>query len=272
MKKYLFTLILFAFAVISFGQTAFTEAKCTELLQRLEKDPVGFFKTECDPELTFINGNGKLISRTELITIYTNASHKNKREISNLKVRQVGDVGIVTGLLTQISISKSNPETIVGIYKGAFTYTFLQKNDKWLMTSAQHSDYLLPTAEEEIAIKKTIEGEAKSFFDADYKTYQTYWAKVPYASFLYAEGLFVGDALWKKMDEFWINRKPVKIKIARSDWNIRIKGESAFVNLYQTNENLENSTVAESYQEKYLEKISGEWKIVNNTVWNLTKK
>ena len=125
---------------------------------------------------------------------------------------------------------------------------------------------------DEIAVKKTIGGEAKSFFDADYKVYQTYWAKVPYASFLYAEGLFVGDALWKKMDESWANRKPRKMKITRSDWNIRIKGESAFVTLHQTNENLENSTVAESYQEKYLEKISGEWKIVNNTVWSIPKK
>ena len=125
---------------------------------------------------------------------------------------------------------------------------------------------------DETAIKKTIDGETKAFFDADYKTHQTYWAKVPYASFLYAEGLFVGDALWKKLDEVWTTHKPQRVKVTRSNWNIRIKGDAAFVTLNQRNENLENNTVKETYEERYLEKISGDWKIVNSTVWVIPKK
>ena len=273
MKKSLLILtLLICSRLIVYAQVSFTEAKCTELLRYLEKDPVSFFKNETDPGFTFTNGNGKLITLQELINIYVNNTFNNRREVSNLSVRQVGDVGIATGLLTQTSTAKNAPKEVPYVYKGAFTYTFIQKNGKWWMTSAQHSDYPAPLEEEETAIKKTIEAETKAFFDADYKTYLSHWAKVPYASFLYAQGLFTGENLWKKMDEVWSNRKPQKMKVTRSDWNTRIKGETAFVTLRQRNENLESNAVNESFEEKYLEKINGEWKIVNNTVWSLPNR
>lgn len=125
---------------------------------------------------------------------------------------------------------------------------------------------------DETAIKKTIEEEKAAADAADYKTYLAHWAKVPHASFLYAGGLFVGDALWKKMDEVWAARKPRKVNNIRSEWNIRVNGASAFVTFFQRQETVENNGIIESYEERYLEKINGDWKIVNVTVWGKPTK
>ncbi len=125
---------------------------------------------------------------------------------------------------------------------------------------------------DEKAIKKTIEGEKAAADAADYKTYLAHWAKVPHASFLYAGGLFVGEALWKKMDEVWATRKPRKVNNIRSEWNIRVNGASAFVTFFQRQETVENNGIIESYEERYMEKINSEWKIVNVTVWGKPTK
>jgi len=50
------------------------------------------------------------------------------------------------------------------------------------------------------------------------------------------------------------------------------KPASAFVTFFQRQEMLETNTVTESYEERYMERINGKWKIVNITVWNLPKK
>lgn len=125
---------------------------------------------------------------------------------------------------------------------------------------------------EETAVKKVIEEEKAAADAADYKTYLSHWAKVPYASFLYAGGLFVGDALWKKMDEVWATRKPRKVNNIRSEWNVRANGASAFVTFFQRQEMVENNGIVESYEERYLEKVNGEWKIVNVTAWGKPTK
>ncbi len=144
--------------------------------------------------------------------------------------------------------------------KKIFTFIFLALA---VSSYAQSTD--------ETAIKKTIEEEKAAADAADYKTYLAHWAKVPHASFLYAGGLFVGDALWKKMDEVWANRKPRKVNNIRSEWNVRVNGASAFVTFFQRQESVEN-TVSDSYEERYMEKINGEWKIVNVTVWGKPTK
>jgi ketosteroid isomerase-like protein len=124
---------------------------------------------------------------------------------------------------------------------------------------------LAQASAEEAAIKKVIEAEKAALDAADAKTYKTYWAKVPYASFIYNNDKVVGDALWKKMDEVLANSKPRKDKNIRSNWNIRTTGTTAFVTFDQRVENQETQSVWETVEARYMEKISGEWKIVNVT-------
>ena len=137
---------------------------------------------------------------------------------------------------------------------------------------AQQRSFDKPTNADEAAIKKLFEEEASDFQTVNYKSYLTHWAKVPYASFLYREGLFVGEALWKKMDDFWKNRKASNVNRTRTNWNLRINGNAAFVTYSQHQENTDTKQEGDTYEERYLEKINGTWKVVNMTVWNVAEK
>ena len=119
---------------------------------------------------------------------------------------------------------------------------------------------------DDTAIKAVIDGETKASHAADYKTYQTYWAKVPYASFLIDGKQYVGDALWKAAEGVFANSKPEKAITTRTDWNIRAVGNMAFVTFEQRDENLDTKTVRETAETRYMEKINGDWKIVNVSV------
>ncbi len=115
------------------------------------------------------------------------------------------------------------------------------------------------------AIKKTIEAEKAAGDAGDYKAYLSQWIKAPYSSFLYNGILLTGDALWKTMDERWANAKPRKVNNTRSDWNIHIKGDAAYVTFNQRSEDIEKNKVAETVEGRFLEKVGNEWKIVNMT-------
>ena len=119
---------------------------------------------------------------------------------------------------------------------------------------------------DETAIKKIINSQDLAFDAVDYKSYMGYWAKVSYASFLYHGGNYVGDALWKKIEEYWVGRKPRTVSATRTDWNFRIKDETAFVTFNQKNESIVTKSVSESFQARFLEKMNGEWKIVSVSV------
>lgn len=363
------------------AQSSFNEAYLKGLFARWDKDPISIFKNETDPNFTFINENGVVVTRDQLIQAYIDNKESN-RSIENMKVWQVANTGIVTGILNTTILFKNDP--IPKTFKEVFTYTFSQKNGKWLFASAQHTDYKYPAfsattmkeildeykadskaffinrlsddfryiprdgkfqnkeeilkgnkqnivstemlqpvifqsgdlavtsgihqtvridkdgkqvtsqvectytwqrrngkwlfvasqqsviqapvEDDEVAIKSVLNAETVAFDNADYKTYLGYYSKAKYTSFLYSAGLFVGDDLWKKMDEVAATRKAQKVIRTRSNWNIRVNGASAFVTYNQVNEYTETSIKNESYEERFLEKTNGEWKIANTTV------
>ena len=121
-------------------------------------------------------------------------------------------------------------------------------------------------------IKQIIEAEKAAADAADYKTYRSHWATVPYASFLIYGQQYVGDALWKQMDKVFAKRKPTTLRTTRTDWNICAQGETAFVTFSQRVENPETKSISETAEARYLEKIGGEWKIINVTVVNKMAK
>ena len=116
---------------------------------------------------------------------------------------------------------------------------------------------------EEAAIKNVIDVEKTASDAADYKTYKSCWANVPYASFLIYGGQIYGDSLWQVIDKVWATRKPTKTNTIRTHWNIRTKGEMAYVTFTQRAENQETKAVLESAEARFLEKMDGQWKIVS---------
>ncbi|NIJ54795.1 nuclear transport factor 2 family protein [Dyadobacter arcticus] len=127
------------------------------------------------------------------------------------------------------------------------------------------------TADEK-AIVKTIEDEKTASDNADYKAYLSHWVKTPYASFLYNGMLLTGDNLWKAMDQRWANAKPHKNNNIRTDWNIHVNGNAAFVTFSQQTENEEKKITSNTAEARFLEKINGEWKIASMVATNKPKE
>lgn len=130
-----------------------------------------------------------------------------------------------------------------------------------------HSSHGIPAdkKDEEEAIKKMLDEEKKASDAADFKAYKSHWVEAPYVSFQYNGLSLVGDAFWKSAEERFAGRKPTNMITTRSDWNFTIKGAAAFVTFSQKAENVEKKTTSETYEERYVEKVKGEWKMVNMT-------
>ena len=105
----------------------------------------------------------------------------------------------------------------------------------------------------------------------DFKTYLNYWSTAPYVSRVSTdrEGKvtkMTGDEYRKTVEQYAAqNLKPSGEKATRDNWLIRINGNSAFVIFDQHNQ-YPDGTSHDSVEERYLERVNNEWKIVNITV------
>ena len=131
------------------------------------------------------------------------------------------------------------------------------------------------STEDETAIKKVIEGETTAMYARDFKTSFNYWANVSYISRVSTdqEGKVIklmGDELRKMGEQYAAqNLAPSKEIATRENWLIRANGNAAFVVFDQHNQYPDGKT-RDSVEERYLERIDNEWKIVNVT--NLPRK
>ncbi len=120
------------------------------------------------------------------------------------------------------------------------------------------------------AIKAVIEKETKAFFEIDYNTWQSQWVHTPYTFWSFADttdvNFFSG---WEQINTgfemYFKTSKPSIAKIEREWLSIQVYGKSAYVRFMQkiSEEIISRSEQAEV---RYLEKIDGQWKIVNVSV------
>lgn len=126
-------------------------------------------------------------------------------------------------------------------------------------------------AADEAAVKNVIEGLTTAMYARDFKTYLNYWSTAPYVSRVATdrEGnvtKMTGDEYRKTVAQYAAqNLKPSGEKATRDNWMIRVNGNSAFVIFDQHNE-YPDGTNRNSVEERYLERVNNEWKIVNITV------
>jgi hypothetical protein len=148
---------------------------------------------------------------------------------------------------------------------------YLEKIDgDWKVIANIAQTQQADVAEDEAAIKNVIESSTSDLYAANIDSYLNSWANVPYISRIAVNT--AGEVSRMNGEEFramvgtiratW---KPDPKKITRSNFSIRINGSSAFVVYNQHNENADGSQ-RDSIEERYLEKMNGEWKIVNVTV------
>jgi ketosteroid isomerase-like protein len=246
----------------------FDEATFNGMITRWGNDPAGFVKNECDPKFIFTDGNGNSYTYQQAVDTYADGFSKIDKKVENVKVWQSGSTGFATGKTIEGFKFKDGTSYI---YTGIFTYTFSIQNGKWVLASAQHTDFRSPKTEDEAAIKSTIESETMAGWAHDTEKEFSYWKQAPEASWIGGAQnkaySFVGfDKIKKTAIDM---HKNVKVNLnalpvlKNSDYSININGNSAFATYVQAQTS--KGKTGKTRENRYLEKSNGEWKIVNAT-------
>lgn len=121
---------------------------------------------------------------------------------------------------------------------------------------------------DEDAIKKVLRNETEGFFKRDKAQWANAWAHTPYVNF--AANLYGGDFLltqgWTNLEKQFANqfkssKVTDKVSVQNNDYMFHINGNMAFVTYGQTLVDSHGKTT--SKESRVLEKINGQWKIIN---------
>ena len=133
-----------------------------------------------------------------------------------------------------------------------------------LITSIQNG---LAQTDDKVAIKAVIERETQSWIKRDAKAMADCWADVPEAGHLYSVPDGKGTVVYspdieKAITTLAAGQQPSSDTFQNTDYQIRINGNGAFTQFDQAYSSADG-TKNYSHQVRYLEKVSGTWKIVN---------
>jgi ketosteroid isomerase-like protein len=266
MKKIIITLALLIFSFAGFSQKIFTQATLDELVNEYKKDSKAFFNNRLSEDFRYINRKGGF--QYQKAFLGGTAQNIVSTEMPQAVIFQSGDLAVTSGIHKTVRIDKDGKEVTDNI---AVTYTFQRRNDKWMFVGSQQNNIQAPVAEDEEAIKKALETSTAYMYAADYDAYKKTWVNAPYITRVSVDAAgqvsrMSAEEYSALLEDYRKNYKtPTNIKITRSNFAIRINGTSAFVVFNQHNDNADG-TQRDSIEERYLEKVNGEWKIVNVTV------
>ncbi|MFD2936772.1 Cif family virulence factor [Spirosoma flavum] len=120
------------------------------------------------------------------------------------------------------------------------------------------------------AIKRVLRSETEGFFKRDKAEWSNAWAHTPYIHF--AANLYGGDFMlvkgWNKLEkqfasQFKSSKISDKVAVRNSNYTIHQNGNMAFVAYDQTLIDSHGKTT--SKESRTLEKLDGQWKIINVT-------
>ena len=120
------------------------------------------------------------------------------------------------------------------------------------------------------AIKKVLRSETEGFFKRDKAEWSNAWAHTPYVHF--AANLYGGDFMliegWDKLEkqfasQFKSSKVSDKVVVQNANYTIHQNGNMAFVAYDQTL--LDSHGKTTSKESRVVEKMGGQWKIINVT-------
>lgn len=268
MKTKLLTLALLLISAGTSAQKTFTLATLNEIGEEYKTNSKAFFTKWLSADFRYTTPTGTYLNRNDIVS--GDAQKILKTEFVKPVIFQSGDLAIVSGIHKTERVGQDgNP--VMG--QVACTYTFQRRQGKWLFVGSQQTQIepVPSTNADEVAVKNAIEGLTSSMYARDFKTYLNYWANAPYVSRVSTdrEGKvtkMTGDEYRKTVEQYAAqNLKPSQEKATRDNWIIRVNGNSAFAVFDQHNQ-YPDGTTRHSVEERYLERMNGEWKVVNVTV------
>ncbi len=143
------------------------------------------------------------------------------------------------------------------------TATFAQKKPAKSVPQQAAAD-AKPLTDDE-AIKKIIGKEAAMFYKKDFNGWASTWWQDDYVYWACVEK--EGNKFQKGwtdlssyiQDYLTQNPKPLKVKMTRENWNVKLYDDKAMVTFDQTK--VEGSNSMSTKESRFLEKRNGEWKM-----------
>ena len=173
--KTLLTILLFtALSLHAFAQSTFTEKTLTDMRQRmLSTNWEKFSKEEVSPDFVMQGNAGKPCDMTCMEAL-NNSSTIVAWPMEQIKIRQVGNVAIVTGITHHSGVNKKT--NVRWTANERFTETYEYKNGKWLWQTAQYTSIQAPVENVEATIRALDALETAAFIKQDYAALDTLWA------------------------------------------------------------------------------------------------
>lgn len=121
---------------------------------------------------------------------------------------------------------------------------------------------------DEEAIKRVLRSETEGFFKRDKAEWANAWAHTPYVNF--AANLYGGDFLlvkgWTNLEkqfasQFKSSKVTDKVTVQNANYTVHQNGNMAFVTYDQTL--LDSHGKTTSKESRVVEKLNGQWKIIN---------
>lgn len=137
MKASLLLLLLTsATTVTTFAQTKLMD-EFPAMMKARNADAAGWLKAHTTPDMVFIAGHdGSIQNKDWLMGLFKNQKSQ-KADISNLKIQQVADLAVATGISSIEAVSLDGSKT--STYKDAFTYTLRWIDGRWMFTNLHHT-------------------------------------------------------------------------------------------------------------------------------------
>jgi Domain of unknown function (DUF4440) len=265
------TLLTFLFSAISFCALAqafppFSEKTFNDMMSRYQKETAQFLKTQTAPDFIFVGTDNAVMTTKELLEL-AESSIFLTNEFSNLKIRQYGNMAIVTGTWAHSHQLKQDKNIILA-FKELVTEVFVTQSAKWMYVSHQSSTIIAPKADEEAVIKKVIEKETQSFIDRDAAAMIACHGNQPYSLLLVTESGNVHYNTNEKTNQpaalqgfIKTLGKPDGSSFKNTGYKIQVNGTSAFA-YYDEITTAKDGKIAHFHEVRYLEKIGNDWKII----------
>jgi ketosteroid isomerase-like protein len=265
MKKIALLMLLFPSLMLAQGK--FTEATLADFNKKLKASPEATIKKYTHKDFSFISGIGTRVGYNELLANYT-YNVEPLREMTELKISQVGNTASVSGKVHHIIHPKGEP-TKLNDYTGMFTYTYVYDGGTWKIITAQHSNIAPKPENEEATIWAVIKTETDGYYEGNPTKQLSVWsgkatdeyqavAIIPFVKTSYAIGPVFEQikSLLKQM-----NTKPIKADVQMTEKQLSINGNLAWAT-YSQKVMVEGKQYQNARQTRILEKIDGIWKLV----------
>jgi Domain of unknown function (DUF4440) len=267
------TLITFLFSVISLCALAqafppFSEKTFNDMMGSYQKETAQFLKTQTAPDFIFVGTDNAVMTTKELLGL-AEAADFLTNEFSNLKIRQYGNMAIVTGTWSHSHQLKQDKRVILA-FKELVTEVFVTQSGKWMYVSHQSSTIVTPKADDEAAIKKAIENESSQFhINPDRNVFLQSWNMVDGTTISYSGKGGMTTLSGKDMKaaaEKGVIPKANGEVTTFSNYLVRANGNIGWATFDQT-----SAKGIVTHEFRCMEKVGNDWKIVSSSVHSTEK-